>query len=1108
MIPASISGVQAPPVLRKLGDARKSCECREPACRFVTDPHPQFDLRPTLDERLRRAAEDLVEAGCVSEIRVHQNGSVITGIVRAEPLSAAHAGKQRVYIRRANRSAQVQAECSCGSLGICVHAAAVCIAASCQRQEAPLPARAPGLSGSVDVPGANTRLCEARVAPQQLLYLLESDAQSIQALGLGILRLTIWIGAATVRPGEFIEPVAFALRGAARGRGDYPRYVDERDEDILEMLLAEGGEGPWRLQGSPGAQVVQRVMASGRAFWDSLRSPPLRAGPARRARLSWRIDGSGEQHLAGHVDDSAAVLLRLEPAVYVNVAAREWGTVQLPCSRALVDRYAGRRISPEEVQAIVAHLDGEADTTAFPRPARLVVERQPLTDLRARLTLGADAEARLEYLYNGAAVDSRRVETHGNCVRSVVSGTVCEILRDRRREQALDARLASVLPQRPGGCAAWLSFLLDAAPPLESEGWELVIEAGFPFRLARLDRWFGELESASRDDWFSLRLGAMVDGQPVNLLPALAAYLQDPSAGESAPASGTVPHEPSSLRIGEHWLLRLEDGRYLPIGMERIRRIAAMLVELFESNGLDDQQRVVMPRAQRYRLAALRELEDTALRSSEPALRELLGGIGEVTSIHPVGAPESFRAVLRPYQREGLGWLQFLRRHGLGGLLADDMGLGKTVQAIAHVLLEKDAGRLRRPALIVAPVSALANWQKEIRRFAPALRQLTLHGPGRRARFAAIATSDVVITGYPQLQLDTDLLLEQDFYMVILDEAQMIKNPRARVSQAARALRAEHRLCLSGTPVENHLGELWALFAFAEPRLLGDERQFQRQYRAPIERGGDRLRAEALAGRLAPCLLRRTKDAVARELPPKSEMLETIVLDERQRDFYDAIRLASHRRLREILERQGLARSQITILDALLKLRQACCDPRLVAAGAAGETIPSAKLDWLAAALPELAAEGRRILLFSQFTSMLRLIEAKVRELEIPYCLLTGETRERAAQIERFQAGGAPLFLISLKAGGTALNLTAADTVIHYDPWWNPAAEAQATDRAHRIGQDRPVFVYKLIAQNTVEERMLALQEEKRALAAGIYASGTGPPLALSEADLERLLTA
>ena len=292
----------------------------------------------------------------------------------------------------------------------------------------------------------------------------------------------------------------------------------------------------------------------------------------------------------------------------------------------------------------------------------------------------------------------------------------------------------------------------------------------------------------------------------------------------------------------------------------------------------------------------------------------------------------------------------------------------------------------------------------------------------------------------------------------------------------------------------------------AEPRLLGDEARFHRRYRLPIERHADRLRAEALATRLAPCLLRRTKDAVARELPPKSLMIVTIALEERQRDFYDAIRLASHRRIREILERQGLERSRITILDALLKLRQVCCDPRLVA-GATQEAIPSAKLEWLAAALPELVAEGRRILLFSQFTSMLRLIEAKVRELDIPYCLLTGKTRERAAQVARFQSGGAPLFLITLKAGGTALNLTAADTVIHYDPWWNPAAEAQATDRAHRIGQSRPVFIYKLIAQDSVEEKMLALQEHKRALAAGVHAAAACSPAALTAADLKRLLT-
>jgi SNF2 family DNA or RNA helicase len=325
------------------------------------------------------------------------------------------------------------------------------------------------------------------------------------------------------------------------------------------------------------------------------------------------------------------------------------------------------------------------------------------------------------------------------------------------------------------------------------------------------------------------------------------------------------------------------------------------------------------------------------------------------------------------------------------------------------------------------------------------------------------------------------------------------------VSQAARALRAEHRLCLSGTPMENHLGELWALVDFLQPGLLGEERDFTRQYRTAIEKNEDKERAQALSRRIAPFVLRRTKDAVAPDLPEKTQIIETIALEEKQRDFYDGVRLASHRRVRETIEERGLARSQITVLDALLKLRQACCDPRLVGGQTEHEGVPSAKIDWLTNALPEMIEEGRRILLFSQFTSMLALIEKTVQELNIPYLLLTGQTRERTPLIEKFQSGAVPLFLISLKAGGTGLNLTAADTVIHYDPWWNPAVEAQATDRAHRIGQDKPVFVYKLIAQGTVEERIVSLQERKHALASQLYTEKNAAPLQLDAADLEML---
>ncbi len=428
-------------------------------------------------------------------------------------------------------------------------------------------------------------------------------------------------------------------------------------------------------------------------------------------------------------------------------------------------------------------------------------------------------------------------------------------------------------------------------------------------------------------------------------------------------------------------------------------------------------------------------------------------------------------------------------------------------------------GRLDKPALIVAPVSVLGNWQREIRRFTPGLSAVTLQGAKRRRLFASLDTVDVVIIGYASLLFDAELL-EREYSVVILDEAQTIKNPHAKVSVAARTLRAQQRLCLTGTPMENHLGDLWSLFDFVRPGLLGTEREFLRQYRTPIENGGNTRRAAALKKRIGPFLLRRTKDAVAPELPRKTEIIESIVMEEPQRDLYDGIRLSMHRRVREAIAEHGLARSRITLLDALLKLRQVCCDPRLL--GAASDkrasavqgpdvAASSAKLDWLATALPELIADGRRILLFSQFTSMLALIETLVGELGIPYCQLTGDTQGRAGVIERFQAGAVPLFLLSLKAGGAGLNLTAADTVIHYDPWWNPAVERQATDRAHRIGQDKPVFVYKLITQATVEEKIVELQADKQALLTQLYDAGqlhdadNAAPSLLNAADLNAL---
>ena len=433
------------------------------------------------------------------------------------------------------------------------------------------------------------------------------------------------------------------------------------------------------------------------------------------------------------------------------------------------------------------------------------------------------------------------------------------------------------------------------------------------------------------------------------------------------------------------------------------------------------------------------------------------------------------------------------------------MGLGKTVQALAHIATEKAAGRLTEPFLVIAPTSLMANWRMEAERFAPNLRVLTLHGPERKAHFGEIMAYDLVLTTYPLLPRDKEPLLAGRYHTVLLDEAQTIKNARARITQIVSQLTARHRLCMTGTPLENHLGELWSLFNFLLPGYLGDEKKFRMLFRLPIEKGGDPLRSQALARRVKPFLLRRTKQEVVKELPPKTEMLRMVEIDGAQRDLYETIRVSMHEKVRKEIAARGFEKSQIIVLDALLKLRQVCCDPRLLKLEAAKQAARSAKLDELMDLLPPMIEEGRRVLLFSQFTSMLALIEERLKGHLIPFVLLTGETRDRETPIRAFQDGKVPLFLISLKAGGTGLNLTAADTVIHYDPWWNPAVENQATDRAYRIGQDKPVFVYKLVMQGTVEEKILEMQAKKRELAACLFdpeAKSTGK---LSLSDIQAL---
>jgi superfamily II DNA or RNA helicase len=650
---------------------------------------------------------------------------------------------------------------------------------------------------------------------------------------------------------------------------------------------------------------------------------------------------------------------------------------------------------------------------------------------------------------------------------------------------------------RPEGDAhSFCAFTARALASWRTLGWRVEIDAAYPFRVVEREAaWFARLEPCdSRPDWFGLELGVDVDGARVDLLPVLLELL------ERLDGDGGLDALAASCRAT--WALPVSETHHVNVPVDRLRALLRVVAELYQG----ERHERTFPA---LRAGALVEL-DTVLRGasttvawSDPA------GItararASAAPLMPVRVPAALRATLRTYQAEGVTFLQRLRETGLGGVLADEMGLGKTLQTIAHVCVEQAEGRLDTPVLVVAPTTLVGNWAREIARFAPGLRVVVLHGPERHTRWGDVARANMVVTTYPVVVRDEERFATQRFHLVVLDEAQNIKNSRSQARRALERVPSAHRLCLTGTPVENHLGELWSLFDWLSPGLLADELSFRRFWRQPVEQRGDAERLGALRQLIAPYVLRRLKCDVARELPPKTELSVPVELGAGQRELYEAIRVAAHADVRRAIRAKGVAASTVAILDALTKLRQACCDPRLVAMSAARGVDGSAKLEALLALLGEQLAGGHRVLIFSQFTSMLALVAESLRALGIEHLALTGATRDRQRVVDAFEGGRADVFLISLKAGGTGLNLTSADTVVHYDPWWNPAAHAQATDRVYRIGQTRPVFVHTLYVAGSVEERVLALQERKRWLSSTLL--GDGPAAAaLGEAEIDAL---
>jgi superfamily II DNA or RNA helicase len=1097
------------------------------------------NIEHLLDRRTLDKGADYLRQGRVLETAYEPDtrGCTLTGVVRGS--ARAHPYFVEIRLSRPDNNddrISMYSDCTCPLETDCEHVAAVALSKLCGHliaDAAPPPAPQLGawkhwLEALQSAPPAVQGQAPAAASETLCAIVLRADGGGLSPIHAQAVRIK------RGKRGGFVSPRP--LLHTYDNHDPWQGLSADEFRLIAELRMcapASNGlyAGWFELTGSADGALLEKLLTGLPCFFDKPSSGQLTLGPRRALRIGWDAREDGTQKLTLSVDAAS-------PKTRLLAADGLWYWDPQACTIGHVDgepRLAqavlrAPPLLPEQVPLLMERWRDAPLLAALPKPAqtgaieRRQVKPQPVLTLRALAVKASNSPhyqagcARLAFDYAGARVPASPAPLSE---RRRQNGCIVEIVRDRASEVAALERLESaglipadifgffpgiargelndndfVLEHRPRMLAS-VEQMFTLAPRLRDLGFRLESAEGFPFDLLDEpadDAWFANVEEEQGNPWFDLRLGIVIDGKRIDLLPVLQRLLSDPAfaltprKGEAADAV---------------WLVPIDERRRIPIPLSKLRELVAPLLEWLE--GPIERDGVL-----RLRRAHAGVLEDLAKSMEQP----WLGGERLRAELErrraprlPVSEPAGFRTTLRGYQRDGLAWLQFLADAGLGGILADDMGLGKTVQILAHLLAEKQRGRLDKPALVIAPTSLVANWRDETARFAPDLSVLVVHGPERGGSHAAIPHYDLIITTYPLLMRDREVLIAYDYSVLVLDEAQAIKNAKSRSAVIVRELKARQRIAMTGTPLENHLGELWAQFDAVEPGLLGNDKRFTRFFRTPIEKHGDVERRERLNRRIAPLLLRRRKEDVLTELPPKTEIARRIELEGTQRELYETLRLTQHERVLAEVRKRGLAQSSIIVLDALLKLRQVCCDPRLVKLDGARHAQQSAKLDYLLTLLDSLVEEGRRVLIFSQFAQMLALIAQALDERRLRYQMLTGDTpgTARAALINRFQSGEVPLFLISLKAGGVGLNLTAADTVIHYDPWWNPAVEAQATDRTHRIGQDKPVFVYKLICAGTVEEKIQALQQRKADLARAVLDGGSTQTARFEEVDLTEL---
>lgn len=1085
-------------------------------------------------------------------LQIQRSGNLIRSEVRD---TGNQTYQQNTFVKSTTDGIQFQGTCSCPLILNCHHVAAVLLTILQKNENqhknkrlqtaTPLSNWVHKLYSAIypDSPYALDNSGKDNEPSSKLLYILSPD-QSDKHLFVSVCR------ARYKSTGEFssIVPVTEVDTLLL----EKPDYFTAADEEPVRLFigLRSGSAlpGPYMAEpkGKLGAQLLEILLSQKRLYWTNALSDigkglvfPLRTAAPREARLAWNETGTGIRlrwefaapaAKARHSSTTIDYILPTEPAWYMeNLTC---GELVLPDNMArfsvsaIQDLIAQAPPIPSRDKKTVSRLlieKGIEKIIPQPEPLeeKLVenIEPQPILYLGSKPHVYNETEtptwldfAQLKFDYDGKTV------FYGSdlpVIRSQTDTVVERIVRNDLTEKAMCSLLLSFgfspvnnttspLYAMPGvlemsSPTEWLHFTRQNLAHLEEAGWKIEKSPDYRYNLQNIQKWYASIAETEENldkDWFSLELGIVVNKKHFPLFPLLLPLVR------KYPENFDYKNL-DSQSDNDALLATLPNNGRVALPWKMIRPILKILGELYYLDPL--QTSIPLHRLDSARLAELDE--NLPLKWINGAsLLEMGKKLLAFNGVKIIKPPVSLKATLRDYQIEGLSWMQFLREYSLAGILADDMGLGKTLQTLSHILLEKEAGRLTNPALIVAPTSLMSNWQDEASRFTPSLKVLLLQGKDRSRYFSRIEQSDIVLTTYALLPRDEDILRQHEFHLLILDESQYIKNIRSKATQIASALRARHKLCLTGTPLENHLGELWSQFHFLLPGLLGNEKTFNSEFRHSIEKTGNETRQELLNRRIRPFLLRRTKDKVARELPMKTEMVRYVELTHAQRQIYESVRELMDKKVQDEIAKYGIAHCQLIILEALLKLRQVCCDPRLLR-GSAYKKIhnASAKLTELMEMLEELLLEKRHILVFSQFTSMLSLIEVELNVRRIPYALLSGDTADRASAIRNFQEGKVPVFLISLKAGGVGLNLTAADTVIHYDPWWNPAVENQATDRAWRIGQDKPVFVYKLIAKGTLEEQIQELQQRKADLANAMLSSGQTQHVQITPEDLQSL---